>query len=180
MIDPEKMWEKALRGTEIIRARIQMLHTNADTSVSYIMLSESSINLGDTVVRKGKINVDRPALIVPPNNPQFKGFEFEDESSISPDSIINFLLIRGISIPSLHYDNRTSSLDVYEDKLSSAVKHYEDLLQREENTKSGLIIGPEDCWQFSLLIFICSQIAKNADNDIRRLLNDYKNKGDND
>ena len=170
-MDIERNWEKALQNTEIIRSRIQLLLTTGATSVPYILLSESTMNIGDTVVRKGEVLVDRPALIIPPNHPQFDGFEFDTPQG--QDSIINFLLVRGITIPSMKYDNKTSSLDVYEGKLSRAIQEYKDLLHQQENVHTGLIAGPEDCWQFSLLIFICSQIARNADHDIRKLLQDY-------
>ena len=76
-MDFEKMWTKALKHTEIIRARVQSLSMIGDTHVPYFMLSESSINMGDTIVRKGEVLVQRPSLFIPPNNPQFKGFEFD-------------------------------------------------------------------------------------------------------
>jgi len=172
-MDIEKIWKKALQSTEIIRTRVQALMTISDTNVPYILLSESSINLGDTIVRKGNVLVKKPSLLVPPNNPQFSGFEFDGEEAINQDSLINFLIVRGVTMPSFMYDNKTNSLDVYEGKLSNAIKHYQGILQKQENIQTGLIAAPEDCWQFSLLIFICTQIAKNADNDIRKLLDDY-------
>ena len=82
--------------------------------------------------------------------------------------------MRGISFPSLKYDNRTQSLDIHEGKLSQAIKNFQEDLQRKEDVHTGLVVGPEDCWQFSLLIFICTQVAKNADQDIRHLLDEYK------
>ncbi len=179
-MDIEKYWEKALKQTEIIRSRVQALMTMADTRVPYILLSESSINLGDTVVRKGEVLVQKPALILPPNNPQFKGFELEDAQDINSNQLINFLLVRGVMIPSLKYDNKTHSLDIYEGGLSAAIKHYNTVLQEAENISTGLMAAPEDCWQFSLLIFICTQIAKNADHDIRKLLDEYHKRKKND
>lgn len=178
-MDIEKAWKHALKHTEIVRSRIQSLGTTSDTKVPYVLLSESTINMGDTVVRKGMVVVERPSLIVPPNNPQFKGFNFEDVVENTENSLINFLLVRGISIPSMRYDNKINSLDIYEGKLSTAIKHYNKKLQMEENIISGLIAGPDDCWQFSLLIFICSQIARNADQDIRRLLEEHRKNKDN-
>lgn len=180
-MDFEKMWTKALKQTEIIRTRVQALSLSGDTHVPYLLLSESSINVGDTVVRKGEVLVQRPSLFIPPNNPTFEGFEFESEDGTNrfdENSFINFLIVRGISIPSLRYDNKTSSLDIYEGKLSQAIKHHERIMQRQENVKSGLLVGPEDCWQFSILIFICSQIIKNADQDIQRLLDEFHRKKD--
>jgi len=176
-MDFEKMWGKALKYTEIIRSRVRSLSMAGDTHVPYVLLSESSINLGDTVVRKGEVLVHKPSLFIPPNNPQFQGFEF-DGKAFDQDSLVNFLIVRGISLPSLRYDNKTNSLDVYEGKLSKAIKHYEETLQQREDVHTGLVAGPEDCWQFSILIFICSQIVKNADQDIRRLLDEYHKKKD--
>jgi len=59
-MDMEEAWNKALRYTEIIRSRVQSLMTFKDTAVSYILLSESSINVGDTVVRRGEVVVEKP------------------------------------------------------------------------------------------------------------------------
>ena len=173
----EDLWNKALKETEIIRSRVQGLMTFSQTKVPYILLSESSINVGDTVVRQGQVLVDRPTLFIPPNNPQFEGFEFADldqEGRALDNAVINFFVMRGVSFPSLRYDNKTMSLDVFEGKVASAIKHYEDILQRKEDTHTGLITAPEDCWQFSLLIFICSQIARNVDSDFRKLLDEYR------
>jgi hypothetical protein len=178
-MDFEDMWGRALKSTEIIRARVKSLSTMGDTHVPYVLLSESVVNMGDTVVRKGEVLVQKPSLFIPPNNPQFQGFEFESEEGFDQTSFINFLIVRGISIPSLRYDNKTSSLDVYEGKLSQAIKHYEETLQQKEDVRTGLLAGPEDCWQFSILIFICSQVIKNADQDIRRLLEEYHKKNEN-
>jgi len=178
-MDFEELWGRALKSTEIIRSRVKALSALGDTHVPYVLLSESSVNMGDTVVRRGEVLVQRPSLYIPPNNPQFQGFEFETEENFDQTSFINFLIVRGISIPSLRYDNKTSSLDVYEGKLSQAIKHYEQTLQQKEDVRTGLVAGPEDCWQFSILIFICSQVIKNADQDIRRLLEEYHKKNEN-
>ncbi len=176
-MDFEKMWEKSLKQTEIIRARIKSLKTTAETHVPYVLLSESVINQGDTIVRKGEVVVEKPSIIMPPFQPLLNGFELDDTSQFGKDALINFLLVRGISLPSLHYDNITSSLDVHEGALSEAIKHYQQDLQRKEDVNVGLLVGPEDCWQFSLLIFIISQISKNAENDIKKLLEDFRKKG---
>ena len=175
-MDISKAWNKALKNTEIIRTRVQALMTFSQTVVPYIVLSESTINAGDTVVRKCEVVVEKPSLILPPNLPQFEGFEFEKDFSEDENSLINFLLVRGVTFPSLKYNNKTISLDIYEGKLKDAIGFHLEALQQEENVNTGLITGPEDCWQFSVLIFIASQIAKNADTDVKRLLEEYRKK----
>ena len=175
-MDSTSAWERALQETNIIRSRVTGLQTFSETHVPYILLSPSSINEGDTVVRTGEVLVHRPSLILPPNIPQLEGFEFDGEDSFQEDTMINFLMVRGISLPSMKYDNKVFSLNVFEGKIDEAIGVYGNRLQREENTLAGLITGPDDVWQFSLLIFVCSQIAKNSSADIRRLLDEYHRK----
>jgi len=177
-MDIHSSWEKALRETNIIRSRVTGLATFSETHVPYILLSPSMINEGDTVVRTGEVLVHRPSLILPPNIPQFEGFEFEGEDSFKENTMINFLMVRGVTLPSMKYDNKIFSLNVFEGKMEDAVGVYGNRLQREENTSAGLICGPDDVWQLSLLIFVCSQIAKNSSTDIRRLLDEYHKKKD--
>jgi hypothetical protein len=40
----------------------------------------------------------------------------------------------------------------------------------------GLIIGSEDAWQFSILIYVDILMTKSASNDITKLLDDFKKK----
>ena len=175
-MDVHSAWEKALQETNIIRSRIIGLQTASDTHVPYILLSPSLINEGDTVVRTGEVLVHRPSLILPPNIPQLEGFDFRGEDSFEENTVINFLMVRGITLPSMKYDNKVSALNVFEGKIEDAIGVYGNRLQREENTSAGLICGPDEVWQLSLLIFVCSQIAKNSTMDIRRLLEEYHKK----
>jgi hypothetical protein len=177
-MDGTSAWEKALQETDIIRSRITGLQTFSETHVPYVLLSPSTINEGDTVVRTGEVLVHRPSLILPPNSPQLEGFNMEGESSFKEETMINFLLVRGITLPSMKYDNKVFSLNVFEGKMQDAIGFYGNRLQREENTSTGLICGPDDVWQLSLLIFVCSQIVRNSSADIRRLLEDYHKKKD--
>jgi len=175
IMDIHQNWEKALKNTEIIRSRVKELMTFSDTQVPYILLSASSINLGDTVVRKGNVKVNKPAIILPPNVPQFYGFEFDREGVFNENTLTNFLMVRGITMPSMKYNNQVYSVDVHEEKLEKAIGSYHNELQRKEDVQTGLLVGPEDCWQFSLLVYICMQVARNTESDIRRLLEKYHN-----
>lgn len=170
-MDIQDYWEKALKKTEIVRARVSGLDTFAATSLPYILLSESSVNIGDTVVRKGEVVVEKPALILPQASPQFEGFDFKEKLNLREDMLTNFLLVRGVAFPSLKYNNKTYSVDIFEGELGKAVKSYLDKLQKEEDVHTGLIVAPEDCWQFSALIFIGIQVIKSAETDIRRMMN---------
>lgn len=166
-------WEKALKHTEIVRPRVQPLAVNASTRLPYIFLAESAVNLGDSVVRKGDILVEKPAIFLPSDKPLLEGFESNDKNAWNMEGMINFLFVRGIRFPSFKYQNKVHQLDVFEGKLKAAADHYLKQLQEKENISTGLIIGPEDCWQFSVLIFVASQASRQAEADMRRLLDDY-------
>lgn len=169
-MDIEQAWEKAIKYTEVIRPRVEPLNTFKTTRLPYIFLAESSVNAGDSVVRKGEVLVEKPSIILPPGSPLLEGFEFKDVSQYKEDMVINFFLVRGIRLPSLKYNNKTYSLDIFEGRLGKAIEKYSGELQREENVTSSLVIGPEDCWQFSVLIFVSMQILRSTDNDIKKLI----------
>lgn len=165
-------WEKAVKKTEIIRPRVSALSTFSITHLPYVCLSESAVNAGDTVVRRGEVLVQKPSIILPFNMPQFEGFDFEKEMHVDEDLFKSFLFVRGVQFPALKYNNKSHSIDVYEGGLSKAIEHHKAMLQQNENVHTGLIAGPEDCWQFSVILFICGQVARSADGDIKRLLDD--------
>lgn len=167
-------WEKALKMTEIVRPRVQPLATFESTQIPYIFLAESLVNHGDTIIRKGEITVDKPSIILPPYMPQLEGFEFEKNFSGASDYLTTFLLMRGIRFPSMKYENKVNTLDVHEGRLRQAIDKYSKILQQQENVTTGLVIGPEDCWQFSVLIFVCTQALRSAEGDIQRIFERLK------
>jgi hypothetical protein len=176
-MDVHDSWEKALKSTEIIRPRVQPLQTFEATQIPYVFLAESVVNHGDTVVRKGEVTVEKPSIILPPDLPQFEGFEFDEKFSGVEDYLTTFLLVRGIRFPSMKYENKIDTLDIREEKLARAVEYFSRELQHQENVSTGLVIGSEDCWQFSVLIFICGQITRSAEGDVRNLFDRFKGSG---
>ncbi len=175
-MDLEEKWSEALAKTEIIRIRIPYLSAFDATAIPYILLAESAVNLGDTVVRRGKVLVHRPAIILPEDMPQFEGFKFEEDYQVNADMVRMFLLVRGISFPSLKYEHEVSKLDIYEGGLEKAKEYFKQELERAENVETGLIAGPEDCWQFSLLIYVGLLISKSLPSDLRKLWERFKDK----
>jgi len=120
-MDIEQLWEKAKERTEVVRGRAKGLSTFSDTTVPYIFLAESAVNEGDTVVRKGKIIVDKPMIILPQDLPVFEGFDFEKELRLGQDLVQTFFLMRGLKFPSLRYNNTVYELEVEELALSKII-----------------------------------------------------------
>ena len=171
-MDIQELWDKALKQTEVIRSRAQDLATFETTALPYIFLAESGVNVGDAVVRKGQVFVERPSLILP--SPQLEGFAFDTELNLSEDAVVNFLLVRGVKFPSLRFHHELSSLDVREGSLQNAIDHFADQLAQREDVHTGLVVGPEEAWQFSVLILVGSLIIRSAEGDLRRLFDSWR------
>ena len=174
MSDLYELWDKARKQTEIRRLRLQDLATFEATAVSYLFLAESSVNPGDTVVRKGQVLIERPSIVLPNFSPQFEGFDFESELHVSDDAVATFLLVRGIQFPSLKYRHQVSSLDIFEDSLQKAIDHFNQQLTAAEDIKTGLVIGPEEAWQFSILLLVGALVVRSAEGDLRRILEEWR------
>jgi hypothetical protein len=173
-MDIEALWDEARKSTEIHRMRLQDLATFEATAVPYVFLAESSVNQGDTVVRRGQVMIDRPALMVPGLSPHFEGFEFERDWQLTEESVATFLLIRGIQFPSLRYRHEVSSLDVLEQSLQQAIKRYATRMTEAEDVATGLVVGPEAAWQFSVLLLVGALVVRSARGDLRRVLDSWR------
>jgi len=177
-MDIESEWQKSLKMTRVVRSRVMPLATHENTLLPYVFLAESTLNRGDTVVRKGEITIEKPAIILPENLPSFEGFDFEQESPVRHDFITTFFMVRGIRFPSLRYQNKTESLDVFEGYVQKASDYWDDKLRAMEDVRTGLVCGPEESWQFSILILVAHQISRQADGDIRKLIDKYREEKD--
>jgi hypothetical protein len=173
-MDIQELWDKARKQTEILRLQLQDLSTFDSTLVPYLFLAESSVNAGDTVVRRGHVLIERPAILLPGLSPQFEGFEFERDLQVTQDAVATFLLVRGVQFPSLRYRHQVSSLDVYEDSLQKAIAHFTEKLTAAEDVRTGLVVGPEEAWQFSLLLLTGALVVRSADGDLRRILDSWR------
>ena len=169
-MDVREAWEKAVNRTEVMRWRTSSLDTFGHTSLSYAFLGESAVNAGDTVHRKGKVLVHKPMLLLPENIPQFEGFDVAEDLGIDVNELAKFLLVRGVSFPSLKFRNETDSLDLMEKPLDKAVEAVMNTLDHEKNYDTGVLTGPEDCWQLSVIIYAGGMMSRSARRDIRRLL----------
>ena len=173
-MDIEQRWEKAQEKTEIIRGRVQSLPTFSHARVPYIFLGESSLHEGHTLIRKGRVLLEKPMILLPEDLPTFEGFDFEEDLGLEEGAMQMFFLMRGIRFPSLKYNHTVEHFELEEIKLSKCVEKYKRILEKEENVKTALIVGPEDCWQFSILIYMASLAGRCARIDIRNLMDKFR------
>lgn len=171
-MDIQELWQKALKTTKIIRPRVKPLFVDKATVVPYVFLAESEVNRGDSVVRKGEIVIQKPQVVLPYQLPLFEDFDFEKEIGFSSDTVVNFLLVRGVNFPSFKYKSKVDGMEIFNGPLNQALEKYTNDLARREDVHTGLVTGEADCWQFSVLILIADVISKGTSSDIRRLIDD--------
>ena len=173
-MDIQEQWDQARKKTEILRMRLQDLATFDATVLPYIFLAESSLNQGDTVIRQGQVVIQRPAIVLPNFSPQFEGFAFKQELHLSDEAVATFLLVRGVQFPSLKYQHQLSSLDVLEQSLQQSIEQFTQRLTMAENITTGLVIGLEASWKFSVLLLVGALVIRSAQGDVRRLLEEWR------
>jgi hypothetical protein len=173
-MDLSEKWQRAMEETKVLHAYPHLLSAENSTTLPYIFLAASEVNEGDTVVRKGKVVVDRPLILLPKNIPQFSGFELEEGMDTDEDSLRFFFMLRGIQFPSLKYHNEVCTLDVFEGNVQKASDHFQHELDKEEEGQTGLMVGPACCWQFSVLMYVSTLINRSASSDLQRLMDELR------
>lgn len=173
-MDLPELWDSACKRTEILRMQVQDLVTFDASVVPYLFLAESAVNPGDTVVRRGHVIIQRPALVLPAFSPQFEGFGGDPELRLSDELLATFLLVRGIQFPSLRYRHERSSLDVVEASLQASITRFTDQLAAAEDIRTGLVVGPEEAWPCSILLMVGALVVRSAEGDLRRILEAWR------
>jgi len=64
-----------------------------------------------------------------------------------------------------------SDLEVDENSLFKCAGKHKKMLEREENVTTALVLGPDECWQLSLLLYVASLAGRCMRTDIMKLLN---------
>jgi len=175
-MDLQKAWERATKETEIIRGRKRLLSPCRTEELSYIFLSESEVNIGDTLVKKGKVCIHQPSIILPHHTPRFEGFGFEEECGVNNEMVQTFLLVRGVTLPSLDFTNEMAGMDLREGSLQKAVKYYLEEFEKAEDIDTTLIGGPGEFYHFSILVFVAAMVGRSASSDLNKLLDDLRKK----
>lgn len=143
------------RETKLVRTRQHDLFTFGATRLPYVFLAASSVNAGDMIVRRGEVTVGRPQIMTLRDMPQFEGFEFEDDT-------VPLLMSRGIQLPAMKYENCHASLQVEPGPMERALEKVVNLLDKESNNRTGVIVGPEDLWALSLVHYVGYMVVRSA------------------
>lgn len=166
-MDASREFMRALQETHIHRHRRSRLLTVGTTELPYVLLGESVVNLGDTVVRRGIVRVEQPSIFLLNRPVQLEGFEAE-EGDEQKQAVV--ALGRMAHFPPGKYSNIETELDVFDGELGNAVQHYLQHLDNAEDLLTGLLTGPVEVWPLSLLVYVAAMVAQSAPGDVFDLM----------
>lgn len=160
-MDIQEAMDLARSETEILRARKNILFTFGPTKLPYICLSDNGD--GGVNVRHGEVTADKPAIAVPGREFGFEGFEIE---GMADDAAVPVLIARGIHMPPLKYVNNSGKSRIVRGELRSVVDAELEALEDADDTKTGVIIAPDQVWKISILLYVGSQVARSAESNV--------------
>ncbi|MFH0911768.1 MAG: hypothetical protein V1918_09730 [Planctomycetota bacterium] len=172
--NPIEAFAQALRKTRILRARKNLLYTFGSTRLPYFFLAESSVNTGDVVLRRGEVTVERPRICAPHIPLELEGFDFGKLEK----GMIPVLINRWVHFPVATYHNANLSLEVMDGPLDAASERVLKGLDRENDIRNGVVLGPEEAWGFSVLGYVGQMIARSAPSNIGEYFERFGLEGD--
>ena len=154
--------QRAGEQTRILRTRKNLLFTFGTTKLPYVCISTHPKEEGDIVIRNGVVETAPPQIIVPGEDFRFEGFEdYQD------DDAMLVLLARRIAIPPAHIKNQSSATEVVRMSVQAAVERSCNRLDQSNDSRTAVIIGPDDVWNLSVLLYVGSQITRSASSNIQ-------------
>ena len=153
-----KFWEQ----TKLVRTYKPRLSSYLDIDLPYIFLSQHP-ELERVFVKKGKVYVKKPAIIIPGVTAEFEGFEYGDEIKRQVA-----ILTRMIRLPYYKYSHKAIAEEI--------IERYDKEMEKENDEKTGLIIGNIKGWSISLARYSFEVATKSAPENIKELLERVKRK----
>lgn len=161
----EEDFSRAVAETQVHRARRSRLLSVGTTELPYVLLNRSQVHRGDTVMRKGVLRIEEPALLLLHRPHQFEGFS--DEDGDRHDALI--AIGRTAHFPPAQYTNRQMQMDILDGELDHVLARIDRELDHDKDETTGLLTGPVEVWHFSLIVYVAQQIRESAGGDLRSL-----------
>ena len=166
----EEKYRYALEHSKIHRYRQSNLFTFGTTRLPYVLAARSSINSGESIIRRGEIVTEKPSIMLQNNEPSFSGFSDNDGDAQQ----LSVLFGRRFHLPAMRYRNDNASMDLSTKNVTQVINESLEALDRENNLRTAVISGPEDCWQFSLIIYAGEMMQRSAPGNIREMIEHNK------
>ena len=152
----EEKIEYVISHTKVLRPPRQTLATFGTTNIYYYLVTEPSYKeivgeLEETVVREGRVLVEKPKVVTPSYLTNVEGFSEHAKKYIE-------MLIReyGPHTPGLvySYKNELKEMTIVSSDIDSVAHKLNEKIEKEGNQLSAIIKGVDELWDVSLLKFI--------------------------
>lgn len=160
----QEKFEQIWKQTKILRPVDRKLFTFGDTHLPYILVADSVVNRGDTVVREGEVVVKRPLIYAPRSGfPTFEGFSEKGERAAG------MIIQRMMYIPPYEYKNSQHSLSVTPEPLNGVVVRLNEKLDRKEDNLTVIIKTMADMWEVSVMCFAAERMIESIPSNLKEL-----------
>lgn len=141
------------------------LFTFGETELPYYLVVAAK-DAGELVgVTRGQVSITRPTIITPDNvRPEFEGFFEQDE-----DSMVNFLLARGMSFPHMKFANRAGQTDLVSDSVEEAVSRLRTRVDDREEDRMAILSAPHGLGGLALVKYAIEKAVESAPGNIQEL-----------
>ena len=157
-IDPQIA--KAIQLTRVIRPPKQHLATFGATNLRYYLVTEPSYDLRpgeeESVVREGKVESHRPAIVTPTYMLNLEGF-----GDIARRYMESMVARFGPNSPGIlyQYRNEPAGMEIVGGRVPVVAQRIADDLDQRGVDAAGVILGMDMLWDVSLMGFIYQYTA---------------------
>eukprot|EP00871_Galdieria_phlegrea_P004422 jgi/Galph1/4981/GphlegSOOS_G3654.1 len=155
--------------THIHRRRKEQLLITEATELPYIILSPAEMNKNETAVRKGKVTVEQPQIILPGQSRRIADFSKLEEEKFR-DIKNSLILGRLIKFPAGRYRHLSYALDINPVSVKVLTEEWFTRLEQENDGVTGLVSTCAQNWQLALLVYIAQTVGRSMYSDIDAVL----------
>ncbi|QDT36421.1 hypothetical protein [Stratiformator vulcanicus] len=153
-------------AVRVERSMPYTLFTFGATDLPYFLIVGPDSDDGSIAATRGEIRITRPSIITPENaDPEFEGFFEEGEG----DSMIEFLMARGISFPNAKFSNQSRNVDLSGDGVDEIVARLKQRLDDEDEDRVAILTAPMGLGGVALLKYAVEKAIESAPGNLSEL-----------
>ena len=158
-------FEHALKETEVIRRANRKLYTFTSTTINYTIGTELAEKIL-VEVRKGKVTVEKPAVIAPSYLAEnyLEGFEEEQAEQIQ-------MLLKKFGLRALRYKykNKTEDTKIISGRIENVIDRIKSEIDARDDNLAVLIKGVPEMWGISLMKYVIELISTSFPGNVKEL-----------
>ncbi|MCL2706909.1 MAG: hypothetical protein FWE97_01905 [Dehalococcoidia bacterium] len=159
----------AIGHTTVLRRPRQALATFGVTNISYYILSHPAYaeqEIGETVVRTGRVIANRPHIVTPYYLSRLDGFSVDARRYFS-----KLIEVHGPDAPGVYYTYRNEHLntDVVSDSIDKVIDRINAEIDERNDPLAAVIRGDDTLWDVALMKFIFEITRASANWNIKEL-----------